>query len=384
MYKFFSLLLIIIFGNSLLAQGKVKIIGETNSDANGQYLYVGYDDPGLKDSVLISGNKFEYDLEIKEPIYFYLSKNKDFYHSDTDNKVFYIEPDTVKFQFDYADLSSIRISGVKTEDEREKLRILRKPLNQLMKENNEKLQKLNNEIKEVGKNESLQKEIEKRWFKSDSIKFEIAKSGVEFALTHPDSYLSPDLLIWGMYNKNADEISEMIYSASGSLTEKIKQSSRGKGLFEIIPSFKQSRNGVMAPDFSVLDINSDSQILSQFKGNYVLLDFWASWCRPCLDDLPYLHEINKKYQNSGLKIIGISEDENLEKWINAIDKFETNQWIQISIKQNEIDLKANYLITAIPVKILIGPDGKIIKRWRGGGEPNHRDLNQTLENLLGF
>jgi len=140
----------------------------------------------------------------------------------------------------------------------------------------------------------------------------------------------------------------------------------------------------MAPDFSVLDINSDSQILSQFKGNYVLLDFWASWCRPCLDDLPYLHEINKKYQNSGLKIIGISEDENLEKWINAIDKFEMNQWIQISIKQNEIDLKANYLVTAIPVKILIGPDGKIIKRWRGGGEPNHRDLNQTLESLLGF
>src|SRR5690554_2339460 len=114
MYRFSAFLLFILLGELLWAQNSVKLIGETTSDANGQYLFVGYESPGLRDSVLISGNKFEYELEIEQPTNFYLAKNKDFFHSETDLKVFYIEPGTIKFQFDFTDLSSIKINGVKT------------------------------------------------------------------------------------------------------------------------------------------------------------------------------------------------------------------------------------------------------------------------------
>ena len=160
----------------LVAQQTSTIIGNTSADANGKYIYVGYDGPGLKDSVQIQDNKFEYSISIKEPINFYLSKDSNFYYSEKDIVTYYIEPGKIEFDFDFDDLSTVKIQGVKTETERQSLRASKIPLSNLIVENNTILSELykNKETeKEAKQKKTLQTEINRYEKISDSLKLEL-------------------------------------------------------------------------------------------------------------------------------------------------------------------------------------------------------------------
>ena len=96
------------------------------------------------------------------------------------------------------------------------------------------------------------------------------------------------------------------------------------------------------------------------KGNYVLLDFWASWCGPCMGSMPMMKEIHNTYSHQGLKIIGISYDSERDKWLSAIKRVEL-PWLQLSdLKGRETVASDIYGVIAIPEIVLIDPDGKII------------------------
>ena len=92
-----------------------------------------------------------------------------------------------------------------------------------------------------------------------------------------------------------------------------KKSPVGLMVKENLRNYSESNIGAKAPDFSLKDYENKNIKLSDFKGKYVLLDFWANWCIPCLEDFPALKEYYQKY-NPGLEIIGISRDEDPEKW----------------------------------------------------------------------
>ncbi len=99
------------------------------------------------------------------------------------------------------------------------------------------------------------------------------------------------------------------------------------------------------------------------KGNYVLLDFWASWCGPCLSTFPMLREIHEKYSEQGLCIISISVDTNIDAWHNALTK-QNLPWLQLretsESKSNGTSASDLYDIRGIPSFIIIDPNGKII------------------------
>ena len=96
------------------------------------------------------------------------------------------------------------------------------------------------------------------------------------------------------------------------------------------------------------------------KGNYVLLDFWASWCGPCMGSMPMMKEINNTYADRGLQIIGISFDSERDKWLSAIKRLEL-PWLQLSdLKGWDSAGSDIYGVRAIPEIVLIAPDGKII------------------------
>jgi thiol-disulfide isomerase/thioredoxin len=115
-----------------------------------------------------------------------------------------------------------------------------------------------------------------------------------------------------------------------------------------------------APAVSAPDANGKTISLADLKGKYVLLDFWASWCKPCRALTPSLAATYEKYKNKGFTILSVSLDDNKAKWLQAIAE-DKMVWSQVSdLKGGESPIAVAYGVQAIPASMLIDPDGKII------------------------
>lgn len=122
-------------------------------------------------------------------------------------------------------------------------------------------------------------------------------------------------------------------------------------------------------DFTGITPEGKTVILSEVvKSNkLVLLDFWASWCAPCMKSMPEIAALYKQYKNKGLEIIGISSDQSVQRWNDAIRK-QNMDWLQIRSSGEEDKIGKVYSIKFIPYTILIGHDGKIVARRLKGDE----------------
>ncbi len=123
-------------------------------------------------------------------------------------------------------------------------------------------------------------------------------------------------------------------------------------------------------EFSLQDTSGNYVNLSDFKGKYILLNFWASWCLPCVKEIPLLKKIHKEHPE--LVMIGISLDKNTNSWKQAVRKYKLT-WI--NLLGNEIVLD-KYKVEAIPTNILLTPEGKLIYL-------KQKDLKRTGEILEG-
>lgn len=98
------------------------------------------------------------------------------------------------------------------------------------------------------------------------------------------------------------------------------------------------------------------------KKQLILLDFWASWCIPCIQEVPLLKKLQEKYKNQGLQVVGVSVDSDREKWQGALNKHQP-AGIQISeLKGWESVSRVDYGVQAIPFTVLIDASGKILAR----------------------
>jgi peroxiredoxin len=160
------------------------------------------------------------------------------------------------------------------------------------------------------------------------------------------------------------------------MPENLKQTHFGIRTHNLIQGLKRSAIGNQVENFSLMNEKGEPVSFHQYLGQYVLVDFWASWCGPCIAEIPKFKEIYEKYRNDGFEIVGISIDKNHEAWLRAITHHEL-EWPQM-IDNEEVEIaNSHFAVTAVPTTFLLDPDGKIMIRNIKGEE-----LDQKLSELL--
>ena len=161
------------------------------------------------------------------------------------------------------------------------------------------------------------------------------------------------------------------------LAPEVQASPAGHLLWERMALLDSISTGGIAPDIQLPDTTGQTLCLYALRGKYVLLDFWASWCGPCREEIPNLKAIYADYRAQGLEIFSVSLDDKREAWTKAIRDLEL-PWLHVSSLQGwDCPVAKRYAVTGIPRMFLLDPKGKVIAMDLRGEE-----LKEKIASLL--
>lgn len=148
-------------------------------------------------------------------------------------------------------------------------------------------------------------------------------------------------------------------------------------LHKIVAQQSALAPGTPCPEIALPDPNGKEIRLSSFRGKVVLIDFWASWCKPCRAEMPNMVALYKKYKDKGLEIYGVSLDKDKQNWVDAI-KQDGITWPQVSdLKFWNSEVVPLFNVEAIPYTVLVDKEGKIVAKGLRG-----LDLENKIKEIL--
>jgi peroxiredoxin len=258
----------------------------------------------------------------------------------------------------------VSIQGSKTQDDFAALNTMFAPMF-------ERLQAVANQLNQQGASgdEKLKTEYQ-------SLISNIQSTTDAFILERKSSYVAPFAAMVATQLNPEISVSERRLDM---LSPEIKQSYFGTMLAKSIEDGKAGAIGSEAIEFTQNDTEGKPVSLSSFRGKYVLIDFWASWCRPCRMENPNVVRAYEQFKSKNFTVLGVSLDRSKDAWIKAIadDKLTWTQVSDLKFWSNEVAQK--YKVQSIPQNYLIGPDGKILAKDLRGEE-----LIQQLSELLNY
>lgn len=370
----------LVLSQLVTAQKKFSIAGTVTGNAPAKY-YLQYSN-GTKyvtDSAEVKNGRFSFAGTLLQPAPGVVSAAliRNMTGNKKEQAYLFLEPAAMTINIANGDLSTIVLKGsvsndenVQLEKEKEAATAKYKPL----------LDALKNE-KDHDKAGAIREQLAP-YFNTNS------QLSRKFIREHHNSFLSLYLMRFEIGSMTLDS-AKYYYN---SLNTALQKSKDGLDIAKEIKSLEQGSPGSVAFNFSKKDINDQPLSLSDFKGKYVLVDFWASWCVPCRAGNPHLLELYKQYKEKGFEVISVSDDDrNHDAWKKAVEKDGIGVWKHVlrgldmnkrmKNESNPEDISEHFGIHSLPTQILIDPKGIIIARYGGGGE-EHEALDAKLKEVF--
>ena len=359
---------------------KVSFEGKADKKYDGNKIVLYNRATGDHDSAFLKNGKFTITVSFKEPTRY-------FFYSDFERKakggytpfgIIVTKPGTIKIDADIENFPSSKIKGSKEHElysnfAVESSKAQKKIRDELTQKYGEAL--LNNRKPDTADSKYKQLMQDYSKLSQDNQKIEIERL-TQFVKAHPGSFAAVYLL--DIYATRMElSQAEILYE---TLLPTHKDSRNGKSIVKGIEARRITAIGKTAPDFAQADTLGKTVKLSDFRGKYVLVDFWASWCGPCRAENPNLVKTFNRYKDKDFTVLGVSLDQpgKKEAWLAAIHK-DNLEWTQVSdLKFWENEVAVLYGIKAIPSNLLLDKEGKIIAKDLRGAE-----LDKKLTEVLG-
>lgn len=296
------------------------------------------------DSAEIEGGKFELKGYMEEPRQCILQVNRRMFY-------FFMDGKEMEITCSYDELKSDHLKGSPANDlERQYGELMSREIN---KEKNELLDKYKAAL-DAG-DQKLSDDVMTQILKLEDKEFEVAK---RFIQQHSDNIFSAYI---------ANIVKEDSYEEGGELydllSDENKNSYFGQQLKRNVDALAVSALGVACPDFQVKDEEGKTVSLNSLKGDILILDFWASWCGPCRQEMKNLREQYAEFKDRGVQIMSISLDDSIDKWKQACEE-EQIPWISTHDENGwkNSEIRKLFGIQAIPFIVLLDEDGNIVAK----------------------
>lgn len=170
---------------------------------------------------------------------------------------------------------------------------------------------------------------------------------------------------------------ELLDSAYNGMPAAYKNGYYGQRLNKHLEHLRQTRVGQTMRDFTLTDPKGNPVHVSDYKGKYLLVDVWASWCKPCREEIPFLKTVYGKYQGQPFNILALSIDYEKQPWIDAVEKEQITWGNAIDTRGFDAEFMRYFRVSSIPFNMLLDPNGTVIAVNLHGEQ-----LTQKLEELF--